>query len=94
MRHGTCSGYAPTQHAGVGDSGAALQIVCAWCQLLLRQQRVPTPPRFTISYSICARCYGDVARESADSTVSTPLAYVTVGRNGTTTCAGRDGLGR
>jgi hypothetical protein len=63
--------YEPMQHAGVGEGLASLQIVCAWCQQLLRRQRVQTPTRFTISYSICARCYGDVSRESEDSTVST-----------------------
>src|SRR5262245_29770181 len=71
MRQGTCRVYEPTQHAGVGDGLASLQIVCAWCQQLLRRPRVPTPTRFPISYSICARCYGDVSRESEDSTGST-----------------------
>ena len=71
MRQGTGRGYEPMQHAGGRDGCASLQIVCAWCQQPLRRQRVQTPTRFTISYSICARCYGDVSRESADSTGST-----------------------
>jgi hypothetical protein len=70
MRQGTCSVYAPMQDAGVGNGLASLQIVCAWCQQLLRRQRVQTPTRFTISYGICARCYGDVSRASEDSPVS------------------------
>jgi hypothetical protein len=49
---------------------ALLQIVCAWCQQPLRRQPVQPPTRFTISYSICARCYEDVARESEDSSGS------------------------
>ena len=61
----TSSVGAPMLHASVGDGGAVLQIVCAWCQQLLRRQWVQPPTRFPISYSICARCYGDVARESA-----------------------------
>ena len=67
MRQGTGSAGQPRQHAGVSDGCAALQIVCAWCQQPLRRQWVQSPLRFPISYSICARCYGDVARESEDS---------------------------
>jgi hypothetical protein len=70
MRQGTSRVSAPMPHAGVGDGLAALQIVCAWCQLPLRRQWVQTPPRFTISYSICPRCYGDVTREGEASTGS------------------------
>jgi hypothetical protein len=44
---------------------SALQIVCAWCQRHIVWHRVPTPMAFPISYSICARCYTDVAREFA-----------------------------
>jgi hypothetical protein len=57
----------PRQPTDGDDGGAALQIVCAWCQQPLRRHRAQTPARFTTSYSICARCYGDVLRESADS---------------------------
>jgi hypothetical protein len=70
MQQGTCRGHDPMQLAGVGDVFASLQIVCAWCQQPLRRQRVQTPTRFTISYSICACCYRDVLRESEDRTVS------------------------
>ena len=44
---------------------AALQVVCTWCQQPIVWHRVPTPLPFPISYSICTRCYGDVARELA-----------------------------
>jgi hypothetical protein len=71
MRPGTARVYEPMPHTGGGDGFASLQIVCAWCQQPLRRQRVQTPTRFTISYSICTRCYGDVSRESEDSTVPT-----------------------
>jgi hypothetical protein len=43
----------------------SLQVVCAWCQQHIVWHRVPTPMPFPISYSICARCYTDVARELA-----------------------------
>ena len=56
MCQGTSSVGAPMLHASVGDGGAVLQIVCAWCQQLLRRQWVQPPTRFPISYSICARC--------------------------------------
>jgi hypothetical protein len=69
-RQGMCRVYEPMPHVGVGDGLASLQIVCAWCQQPLRRQPVQTPTRFTISYSICARCYEDVARESEDTTGS------------------------
>ena len=48
---------------------ASLQVVCAWCQQHMVWHHVPTPMAFPISYSICARCYGDVAREFAPLTV-------------------------
>jgi hypothetical protein len=63
MQQEPCRGQEPLQRAGEGDVCAALQIVCAWCQQPLRQQGVQTPTRFTISYSICARCA--VTREPA-----------------------------
>jgi len=50
------------------DAGAvvsSLQIVCAWCQQHIIWHRVRTPMPFPISYSICTRCYADVAREFA-----------------------------
>ena len=66
MQQATCG----VHNVGGGDGFASLQIVCAWCQQPLGRQRVQTPTRFTISYSICVRCYGDVLRESDDNTVS------------------------
>ena len=42
---------------------AALQVVCAWCQQHIVWHRVQPPLPFPISYSICPRCYADVARE-------------------------------
>jgi hypothetical protein len=44
---------------------SALQVVCAWCQQHIVWHWVPTPMPFPISYSICGRCYTDVAREFA-----------------------------
>jgi len=44
---------------------SALQVVCAWCQQHIVWHRVAPPLPFPISYSICARCYADVAREFA-----------------------------
>jgi hypothetical protein len=73
MRQGMGRVSEPMPHVGVGDGLASLQIVCAWCQQLLRRQPVPTPTHFTISYSICARCYEDVARESEEPTGSACL---------------------
>src|SRR5262245_64898747 len=61
MRQGTQTVHALPQHAG--PVIASLQIVCAWCQQPLGWQGVQTPIPFQISYSICARCYADVARE-------------------------------
>ena len=66
MRQGAWRVDEPMQQVGVGDGLASLQIVCAWCKQSIGWQRVQTPTRFTISYSICARCYGDVVRESED----------------------------
>jgi hypothetical protein len=81
MRQGTSRMYEPMPHAGVGDSCASLQIVCAWWQQPLRTHQVQIPTRFTISYSICARCYGDVLREIEDNTVSTAgIPYVPADR--------------
>src|SRR5215472_7832869 len=71
MRQGAWRVDEPMQQAGVGDGFAALQIVCAWCQQSVGWHQVQTPTRFTISYTICARCYGDVVRESETRTVST-----------------------
>jgi hypothetical protein len=51
---------------------AALQIVCAWCQQHIVWHRVLTPLPFPISYSICAHCYADVAREFASLTAEAP----------------------
>jgi len=47
---------------------ASLQVICAWCQQHIVWHLVPTPMPFPISYSICARCYADVAREFAPLT--------------------------
>ena len=70
MQQGTCRVHELVQHTGVGDVFASLQIVCAWCQQPLRRHQMQLPTRLTISYSICTRCYGNVARESAGSTGS------------------------
>jgi hypothetical protein len=59
MQCGACSAEESRQHAGGSDGCTALQIVCAWCQQLLHRHRVQTPTHFTISYSICARCYAE-----------------------------------
>jgi hypothetical protein len=53
----------PHSHPHAGMS--ALQVVCAWCQQHIVWHRVQPPLSFPISYSICARCYADVARELA-----------------------------
>jgi hypothetical protein len=50
---------------------AALQVVCAWCQQHIVWHQVLTPMPFPISYSICARCYTDVAREFTPPTAGT-----------------------
>jgi hypothetical protein len=42
---------------------SSLQVVCAWCQQHIVWHQVQPPMPFPISYSICARCYADVARE-------------------------------
>ena len=70
MCQGPSSVYAPILHAGVGDGGGWLQIVCAWCQQPLRRQWMQVPTPFPISYSICACCYADVSRESEDCGVT------------------------
>ena len=51
------------EHAGAAVSG--LQVVCAWCRQHIGWHRVQPPLPFPISYSICARCYTDAAREFA-----------------------------
>jgi hypothetical protein len=53
--------YARPQYPGAVVS--SLQLVCAWCQQSLGWHWVQTALPFTISYSICARCYTDVSRE-------------------------------
>jgi hypothetical protein len=53
---------------------SSLQIVCAWCQQHIVWHRMQTPMLFPISYSICARCYANVARELAPLTVDTATA--------------------
>jgi len=58
------------EHTGAAVSG--LQVVCAWCQQHLGWHRVPPPLPFPISYSICGRCYRDVAREFAPLRVGAP----------------------
>ena len=81
MQQETCRVQEPRQHTGVDDGGADLQIVCAWCQQPPGRQQAQTPTRFTISYSICARCYGDVLGESVDRTMSmASTPYVPVDR--------------
>jgi hypothetical protein len=55
----------PQPRGNPGTVLAALQVVCAWCQQHIVWHRVPPPMPFPISYSICARCYTDVARELA-----------------------------
>jgi hypothetical protein len=52
---------APHTTAGM----VALQVICAWCQQHMIWHQVLPPIPFPISYSICARCYTDVAREFA-----------------------------
>ena len=75
MRQGRWSVYDPRQQAGVGDDVPSLQIVCAWCQESLRRQRVQTPTRFPISYSICGRCYGVAYLSAADHSTSPRIEY-------------------
>jgi hypothetical protein len=55
-------------HAGM----SSLQVVCAWCQQHIVWHRVQPPMPFPISYSICARCYADVAREFEPLTAGAP----------------------
>ena len=50
---------------------SSLQVVCAWCQQHIVWNRVQPPLPFPISYSICARCYADVAREFTPHTAGT-----------------------
>jgi hypothetical protein len=50
-------------HAGAGAAVSLLQVVCAWCQQHIVWHQVQTPLPFPVSYSICAHCYADVARE-------------------------------
>ena len=63
MEHKADAVYARWQrpHASAGMSD--LQVVCAWCQHHIVWHQVPPPLPFSISYSICVRCYTDVARE-------------------------------
>jgi hypothetical protein len=63
--HTPYASQAPVDACAVAS---ALQIVCAWCQRHIVWHRVLTPMPFPISYSICARCYADVAREFAPRT--------------------------
>jgi len=58
------------EHAGAAVTG--LQVVCAWCQQHIVWHRVQPPTPFPISYSICGRCYTDVAREFAPLRVGAP----------------------
>jgi hypothetical protein len=53
------------QHSHLHAVGSSLQIICAWCQQHMVWHWVPTPMPFPISYSICTRCYADVAQEFA-----------------------------
>jgi hypothetical protein len=69
MQPGTGRVQESRQHAQVGHDVASLQIVCAWCQQPLRRQRVQTATRFTISYSICMRCYCQRWRENVGQSV-------------------------
>lgn len=53
-----------------GEAGvSSLQIVCAWCRQPLAWHWMRTPVPFPISYSICAHCYANVAREFAPLTM-------------------------
>jgi hypothetical protein len=72
MRQGTAREYEPMPHAGGCDGFASLQIVCAWCQQPLGWHPVQPPMPFSISYSICGRCYAAVARELAPLTARAP----------------------
>jgi len=46
-----------------GKVVAEIDIVCAWCQQHIDSHQVEPPTPFTISYSICGRCYDIVARD-------------------------------
>lgn len=65
MDYKVYTAYESQPRGDVGTVFAALQVVCAWCQQHIVWHRVPPPTPFPISYSICARCYTDVAREFA-----------------------------
>ena len=64
--------YERWQHPYAPAVLASLQVVCAWCQQHIVWHRVQTPTPFQISYSICGRCYRDVAREFAPLRVGAP----------------------
>ena len=62
----------PERREYTGAAVTGLQVVCAWCQQHIVWHQVQTPTPFQISYSICGRCYRDVAREFAPLRVGTP----------------------
>jgi hypothetical protein len=55
--------YEPQPRGDAGTVLASLQVVCAWCQQHMVSHQMQTPMSFSISYSICGRCYAAVARE-------------------------------
>ena len=65
MDHKAHTAYEPQPRGAAGTVLASLQVVCAWCQQHIVWHRVQPPTPFPISYSICGRCYTDVAREFA-----------------------------
>jgi hypothetical protein len=62
VEHQAHTAHAPQPGVDAAAVVSSLQIVCAWCQQTLVWHRVQPPMAFPISYSICARCYADVAR--------------------------------
>ena len=67
--HEADTGHQRRPHVGVGADVSLLQVVCAWCQQHIVWHRVQIPMPFQSSYSICALCYANVAKELEPLTV-------------------------